>query len=206
MIVECVGVSGAGKTALVKKLSEKYGLNVVPDYPSKLYGYYFITCHPIFITHFILKLISESSKTKTWSLFRFKIAVLRNTIARIEYARFNFSKDEFVFLDEGTMQRMLSVFETKQTEDSYAKWFRYFPHTNMVICVNNKSSDIAQRKVGTRRKKFGEEYVKNWFDTLKNNSDSIQKAITESEINHCQYHWNEEDNNFDEVVICLNKK
>jgi GTPase SAR1 family protein len=206
MIVECFGVPGSGKSTLTSKLVEREEFSTVPPYVSRWYSLLFMLRHPIFTTRWILALLSECKKTKTWTLLRFKVAVFLNTVGRIEYGHTHFSKEKIVILDEGIMQRMLSLLEERKTEKEFEAWMAYIPRPHTVIFCENMSENISKRKVGTKRKQFGDEYAKEYSLVLEFNYWGLKEEIEKQKEEHCNFKWDENKNNLEEAIKCLKRR
>ena len=202
MIVECFGVPGSGKSTLVKKLVETGEYKTVPMYVGKWYALIFALRHPLFVSAWKWALVSECTKSHTWRLFRFKVAVFLDTIARMQYARSRFDRSDRVILDEGTLQRILSLYETQRSERSMRRWMRYLPQSDVVIETIYQGAALA-RKVGTERKKESPAYVASWLSIVAANRDTFGALIQQSDSARCAYTWNDAADSFADTLLCI---
>ena len=101
-------------------------------------------------------------------MLRFKLSVFLNTISRIQFARSHCSTKEIVMLDEGLVQRLLSLFETEQPPSTYISLLRKMPIMDSVLYIEytGESSVIKNGRVGTLRSSLGEDYAGVWKKVL----------------------------------------
>jgi len=203
MIAECFGVPGSGKSVLTSRLSSRKGFGTVPRYVPRLQSFLFTVVHPIFVLLWVVTLMRECWQTHTWVLFRFKISVFANTIGRIQYADTHAQKENVTILDEGLLQRMLSLFETVQTPKRCALWLRYIPKTRVIVHTKSTDNVMTKQKLSTQRLQFGSEYEEKILAVLNTNYQNFKLAAERSELRQCSYEWDERADNLEETVLCI---
>jgi hypothetical protein len=206
MLIDLFGLPGSGKTTLISSL-ENEGFVQVPHMVSKLYSLIFFVFNPTFTIIWTYLLVRESISTKTFGLMRFKFACLVNTVGRICYA--GRSRDKILLLDEGVLQRLLSIYESEQVKDFVYKFVNFTNFTDLVILVKRDGHKNKDIKVSQKRMDKGQEYIKRWKETIIKNSEVIERSIENSKISYLKYYWGESGDNLEEIVLSIkgyNKK
>lgn len=181
MIIECFALPEVGKSTLIKDLKTRYDIKTVPEQTvSYLNAFYFTFKNPVAISRFILIFLKESIYDKGgWKIFRFKLAVFINTITRLQIAKRNFSHNEIVMIDEGFIQRLLSLYETKQPVSKYISLLKKIPLADSVLFLeyNGESARIKNGRVGTIRRSISDSYTEEWRLTMLHNYQSLKEAL-----------------------------
>ena len=165
MIIELYGLPGSGKSRLAKKLVVESSRFVSPDltYTSRCL-FLFIVCHPRVVVSFLILLLKETIKTKTWKLFRFKLSILFNTFGRFQ--KMTHQDDNIYILDEGLLQRVLTVCETGQNKKTAQKLIKLLPKPDAFVIVGSPSLHQKHFKryndPQNPRVQYGEEKLKKW--------------------------------------------
>ena len=205
MIVECYGLPGAGKSTLVQELVKRQVCASVPKKVTRSLGAVFLVQHPFFTFRYLGVLIAESARTHTWQLVRFKLAVLLDTVSKIEYVRrHNTSKSVFL-LDEGIAQRLLSLCETEKSPEWYTQLLRPFRKSLVVLHIVYKGHTAENVQVGSRRAMLGEAYGKKWKKTIFNNYTSITICLHQANVRECYYKRNvsRAEDEYQSLISCI---
>ena len=80
---------------------------------------------------------------------RFKLAVFLSTVGRREYALKNYAKDDVVLLDEGVLQRLLSLSEQKNDTKRYQGLVAKSSYLLPKLC-RDFGSQLAHSGIGMR--------------------------------------------------------
>ena len=205
MIVECYGLPKAGKTTLVSHLTGTGSYHTVPPYVGKHYALLFLCKHFLLCLRYTWAVFHESARTRTWSLGRFKYAVFVNTVGRIEYVRWHHGPDDIVVLDEGFTQRLLSLYETRVTADTYRLFLSSYGASDLVVIVADPNQGVDGIRIGSMRRTFGEQYGKEWQGIISHNYKSILEALEISGISQCYYERTDkgEDQGYGIVSACI---
>jgi len=182
MIIELYGLPGAGKTTLAKKM-KKEGFFVV-EYPSgqgkKTIRYIFK--HPIMTLFWLREILLETIKTRTWSLLKFKIALVMNTFGKLEIAKK--SAKNKIIVDEGLFQRILSIYETKKSFKKLSNIIKKnIPQPDLIVIVKSDFEKFMRYKdVKNIRTHLGPKYLNRWFEAVNHNYKNIVKVIKKLNI------------------------
>lgn len=181
MIIECFALTEVGKSTLVNDLSERYGVKFISEQESSLFSaFLFALKHPVSISRLVLLFLKEGLSGKVpWKITRFKLSVLKTTMSRLYDADKKFSDDDIVIIDEGLVQRLFSLYETKQSIDTYLKLIDLIPLSDSILFLEYKgdSARIKQGRVGTMRRSVSEEYTKEWQATMLHNYFALRDAL-----------------------------
>lgn len=173
MLTECVGVPGSGKTTYVHNVVTQGTMTTPPLYVGKWYALRYIVMHPLFTTRWIRVLVSESNRTHTWGIARHKFAIFLNTIARLSWAAH--MKGE-VIIDEGIVQRLLTLFEHRLSDQEIQHYFTGIPYADHVVFIDTPDIPLDQRKKGVGRQSLGEVYAREWIGVVADNLESLKKS------------------------------
>ena len=191
MVIECVGVAGSGKSMLVSHLEKQHGVQTVPMYVSRYYSLVFLFRHPLLTLQWMNALVWECHATNTWRLFRFKLSVFSTTVGRMAYARMNYRTSDVVVLDEGMMQRLISLFESTISQEVALKWVRRMMVSDAVILAHLPEG-TTERKIGTCRKRaFSVAYQMQWLEVIDHNAQMLFTALEHARTDTCTYNWSE---------------
>jgi hypothetical protein len=204
MIVECFGLPGAGKTHVVERLIEKGLLSTVPAYSRRIHSVFFAAAHPLFFARFIFTLVRECARVQSWRLFRFKISVFLNTSGRLWTAR-HVPHEVKTIIDEGLLQRLLSLYESKQSPGVFERWISHMPKSDAVAMILYKEPLNDGVRVGTIRRSMGISYEKQWRDVMIHNHTSIMVALEHRKIRTCIFYKGDDAvDSIEKLSQCLN--
>jgi len=177
MIIEFYGLPGSGKTSIAQALSDSQEdfeylhtssrWEIVRTFPL------FFVMHP-FISIFWIKEIFLNSPA---SLFRYKLH--RVLVSLIQYKKADSVKNMHALIDEGMLQRILSVYETPQTEGKIIRCIKNIPHVDLVIITNYDKREF-QRYFETRAP--GARDLASWMDAARANDKLIREFLPASGI------------------------
>lgn len=177
MIVEFIGVPGAGKTTTALALAQRFeGFSLPPKYPGKRYALLFLAQHPLFTLLWITALLREGLQTGTLSLARYKWAGFTYTCARFAYAVHHSKNGAHRFiLDEGMAQRFLSLYERPRPVEVFESWLRFLPRADFTLSLEGEPFDPY--KTSPRRQKLGDKYLKGHRAALLHNQKMLAQAL-----------------------------
>lgn len=185
MIIEFYGLPGSGKTTIARALEKKDPAKFVYLHTSprkeiiKLVPLFFI--HHIGITIFWLKeLFFKCFKSHFFPLFRYKLHLLLITF--VQYQKAKNYKNKVVLLDEGFLQRILSIYESRLTKDKIIHYFNHLIKADLIVFTKNSESEFSRfisssHKDQSPRTKLGEEYLSQWMEITRSNYQMIKDLI-----------------------------
>ena len=200
MFIECFGIPGAGKTTVTKILEDTLGASVVPIHVPKRYVFLFLLHNPVFSVRWMLLLVRACNSDNVWHLFRFKLSLFLNTAGRVHMAQQLDRKGKFVILDEGLVQRVFSLYETKQTSDVYQRIIAMLPISHTVLSVVYTGEIYTAGRVGTVRSKLGGDYKKQWQNIMKDNFQRMSEVITKQKFSVIHYSRDESDHQMQALI------
>ncbi|HPV70763.1 MAG TPA: glycosyltransferase [Candidatus Magasanikbacteria bacterium] len=195
MKIELFGLPGSGKSTLAKKLKEQ---NYV--FPKRSL-FYFIIRHFCVCFFWVKEVIKETLKTKTYSLWRFKLAIVFDTFARIGYAEIN--KRQNIIIDEGLFQRIFTVYEHNLNPSQIKKIFNHIIWPEKIIIVDSAQNLFKRYSdQDNPRVKLGEKYLQNWFLVLQHNYSVILDVLKMTSGNKFYF----KDGGLEDLLYFLQKK
>lgn len=183
MIIEFFGAPGAGKTSGARNLSVELGLPMVLKggehriWDSIVYA----LLHPIRSLFFFFTILYQTARTGTWSLLRWRLAVIGSTYSVLRGAsRF----PDVAIVDEGLLQRVLSIYE-EEISLSQAAWLIRFLSPDYVLVVTSTEREFHRYADPTHpRCRLGEAYMTRWKEIIRHNTAMIREALTKSTVPH----------------------
>jgi len=187
MIIELLGLSGSGKTTFSRtqevndnflvlgyqKFNFAKKINIFFKYPVIFFWFY--------------EIISETFKTKLFTLIKFKFALILNTFCIFNKAK-KAAKDskKDIIIDEGFSQRLLSVYDTKKSVEEFKKIFKKNIFLSDVVWVIESDFKKFKRFENLRnnRSLLGEKYLKKWFSITTYNYNNLLGSLEELNISY----------------------
>lgn len=185
MIVECFGLPGVGKTTVCEQLTKTKGFVGVPKIVAKHRSLLFFMSYPLFSIAWLVRVCKEGVRANSYKLFRFKLSVFLNTVARVQYAQYlEKTGDDVVVLDEGLLQRALSVYEKKIAALDMKKLIQTIPYRSKVIYITNDRHALRGGKLGHARSSINAKYAEEWCSIMNHNYDSMVAAVEEAAVRY----------------------
>lgn len=207
MYIELFGLPGSGKTTLASAL-EKAGAGFARarnKEHSRAFRY--MLFHPLVTAYWFFVTLSETAKSGTWRLLRAKLSLLYYTFAFLHKAsQASRGTAGIMVVDEGLVQRMLSIFETKKDVRALGRALRFTPKPALYILVSGNPELYFKRYEGEGegniRAKLGSEYQQQWQDVVRHNHSVILEVLKETnESDVIDYSW--QDDSLDEITACI---
>jgi cytidylate kinase len=198
MIIECFALPEVGKSTIIQDLMERYDIRYVPPQAAYRRGaLWYAAKHPASFCFFIVTILKESMAYRVgWQITKFKLSVFIRTVSRLYYLEKGAQKDEIAIIDEGLVQRLLSLYETKQSVKKYESLLSKLPLADSILFLEytGESDRIRNGRVGTTRRSISEEYTQAWRATMMHNYRSIVEALRSHDLITSSYsrddeHW-----------------
>lgn len=177
MIIEFFGVPGGGKTQILRQL-----VIIMPDAVEArpmtrtaiiLWASYFVLRHPLSSFVWMVELLLHSN-----GMLRYKFVLLiRSMSARAMAER---SRASFVFVDEGLLQRLLTIFDEPLSPRHIGFLISMTPLSDAVVVVKGGEFGrftVAHNRFDSPRVKVGEERLQKWMENVRMNARSVQNAL-----------------------------
>ncbi len=176
MIIELFGLPGSGKSTIIRSLvNNKIGKDIFirNRFEKAFYLSLFLMRHPIISFFWIKEIILQRHRELT----SYKISLLFSTFAKIQKA--SFSNNTYI-IDEGLIQRILSIYETNLTEQKIKSILNYVVISDKILFIKGGLFDrfvFDHDKNNSPRFKMGEKYMKDWSVILTNNIMLVNTEI-----------------------------
>lgn len=177
MIIEVIGLPGSSKSTLckeiVKEISNAHIIEAPKRFPRLFYFLSYSLKHPMFILFWKTKILQEGSV----GLYRYIFHLWWTSVAKYEKA---LSQRGISIIDEGMVQRILTVFEHKVSEKTIKKALNNILIPDiMVISVDGTFDRFVKwdNKNNSPRCKKGQKYLEDWKDIITHNHDILLKVL-----------------------------
>ncbi|MGB0757162.1 MAG: AAA family ATPase [Patescibacteria group bacterium] len=168
MIIELFGLPGTGKSTLARALQER-GMVVskVKKVPLLIwYNIQFFFQYPK-TALFLLRLILKHSKPRSLFYMKFMNAFLQHN-AKYVHAK----KLPNAVIDQGHLQNILSVFETRLEDDDVESYIKIIPPVDRVVILQ-ASDKVRNDRLEDRgfrpREHMSDAYLSDWNEVLQHN-------------------------------------
>ena len=180
MIVEFFGVPGGGKTQLLRQLAALIPNANEPLASSRraisLGALHFALRHPISFFIWMSELVIHSN-----GLFRYKLGLLlRSMFMRIKAESTVHSR--VTFIDEGLIQRMLTIFDNPLSPRHIKFLLRMTPLPDAVVVVRGGEFGrftAASNRLNSPRTKKGEERLQEWIRNVRVTASAVEFVLPE---------------------------
>ncbi|MCI0619614.1 hypothetical protein L0Y40_01095 [Candidatus Wolfebacteria bacterium] len=182
MIIEFFGVPGAGKTSGARYLSSELGIPFIKGGEDRVWdAVAYIINHPLKASFFFLVATRQTLHSETWPLFRWRTNTILGTLALLHRAT---SQKSDTIVDEGLLQRVLSVYEEPLTEERSAKIVKFLSPEFVVYISDTKREFQRYNDSAHPRQRFGDEYMDRWKATVRKNTKLLYQALLKEGIPH----------------------
>jgi len=178
MIIEFFGVPGGGKTQLLRQL-----VATMPDAREALAttrrgiargALLFALQHSISFVVWMGELLTHSN-----GLLRYKLGLLLRTMAACSLAEKN--NDSFAtFIDEGFLQRILTIFDTPLTARHINFILKMTPLPDQVVVIHGGEFGrftTASNRHNSPRVRGGEEKLQAWMKNMRANAAMVEEVL-----------------------------
>jgi len=181
MIVEMVGIPGAGKSTIAQILSqdEEFENICLKRRTGKRYLLRFVVQHPVLSISLLLQVLAHN--ISSLMLLKRKFLLLSYALARTQMA-FDVATSRVRILDEGIAHYFLSLHEKPITKEQAKRFIKRYILSDIIIFVQTSQESADQRmrsrKRGVPRRHLSIDHKK-WMDTFVENAQMYRKAIEE---------------------------
>ena len=165
MIIEFTGIPGAGKSTIIRLISEKIAnTNLVIDIENYIKKLFFIrfpgtigyditllfNFYRLKNIDYVLMLKSIKQLQVNKNSLKHKINIFRNIFKKLVINRILLSKNECFIVDEGISHIPISLFVDIDTEINISKteaFYKYLPQLNKVILVDVDHKSLVERVI-----------------------------------------------------------
>lgn len=188
MIVEFFGVPGSGKTTTLKRLVRESSLksqeiHIKGRIEVMLYLLLFVCIHPIKAIYWFYLLYQHSH-----GLFGYKRSLLLRSIALVMKASVCDEEDRVTYIDEGLLQRSLSLFEGYMTPADVVRIYRYAIRPDVVLIFLEGTFSRYEDRHGQNtspRMKKGKDYFISWKQQTEENVHRFFEYIKTTDMFYC---------------------
>lgn len=178
MIVEFFGVPGGGKTQILRQL-----VTSIPDAREALVterftiarsALSFALTHPLSFIVWMTELCFYAN-----GLFRYKFGLLLRSMAARAEAE-NRNRSQLMFIDEGLLQRMLTIFDTPLTRRHITFLLKMTPLSDVVVIVRGGEFGrfvTAHNRLNSPRVKVGEKRFQEWMNNVRANALVVESLL-----------------------------
>lgn len=178
MIVEFFGVPGGGKTRLLRLLAASIPGASEARAASRgsiaRGASHFALRHPLSFLVWMSELCVHAN-----GLFRYKLGLLlRSMAARALSERVGHS--QVTFVDEGLLQRLLTIFDTPLSPRHIAVLLKATPLPDMVVIVRGGEFGrftTADNRFNSPRVKGGENRLQDWMQSVRTNATAVESVL-----------------------------
>ncbi|MFA6466926.1 MAG: hypothetical protein WCV71_03635 [Patescibacteria group bacterium] len=179
MLLELYGLPGSGKSTLAKRLAEIDSSKfVVVNFSNKLSRYFYLLLyiinHPVNFYQWIMFLLQNKK------LFIYKLHLLFLSLAKMQKA--SFIKNKQALVDEGLLQRVLTISDNLVDDKSLDKLLKYLVSPVHLIIMEGGVFHrfiTDEQKDNSPRLKLGQDYFVAWQNMLEKNNNIIKRYLAD---------------------------
>lgn len=180
MIIEFFGVPGGGKTQILRQLTTlipNAGESLVPSRRAIAFGtLHFALRHPLSFLIWMSELAVHAN-----GLFRYKLGLLLRSMAMRTYSEAA-ARSSVTFIDEGLLQRMLTIFDNPLSPRHIKFLLRMTPRPDAVIVVRGGEFGrftAAPNRLNSPRAKKGEKLLQEWMRNVRATAEVAELVLPE---------------------------
>ena len=175
MVIEFFGVPGSGKTTGARYLSSELGIPFVKGGEGKSTSA--VMCaitHPVKTSFFLVVALQQTAHSHTWALFRWRIRTILGTFSILHRATRHGSD---TIVDEGLLQRVLSIYEEALTEANASRIVRLLS-PELVVYITDTERQFQRYNDSTHpRRRLGDGYMDRWKDIVRQNTGLLYRSL-----------------------------
>lgn len=183
MVLEFFGPPGSGKSTLAKNLVKRDGnrfqiVHISSFYERMRYCLYFAFSHPISVVYWLSILVRNSYSLE---LFRYKFHLLSISMAKTMKAKM--TDGEIKIIDEGLLQRGLSLFEDILDDNKIRVMISHIPVKCVYLVFSGGKFErftTESDKENSPRFRRGSDYYEKWQRIVVQNSNTISAFLENS--------------------------
>ena len=178
MIIEFFGIPGGGKThlmwQLIIRMPDACEARALSRHEITRGASRFALRHPLCFLVWMAELGVHAN-----GLFRYKLGLLLRGMAARAVAES--SQSRIAFIDEGVLQRILTVFDVPLSERHIKFLLMVTPLSPVVVCVRGGEFGrfaAAHNRFDSPRVQGGEKKLRTWMQTVKTNARTVESLLS----------------------------
>ncbi len=178
MIIECFGTPGSGKTRLLRELTaalpQSHAVQIVSRKEIVQGATRFALRHPVGFLVWMTEFLLHAN-----GLYRYKLGLLLRAMAARSRAE-ALPKKTVAFIDEGMVQRILSLFDKPLSKKHIRFLLRVTPAPDLAIIM--KGGDFgrfmtAEDRLGSVRALAGRVPLEQWIKIVTQNAEAVAEVL-----------------------------
>ena len=178
MLIEFYGLPGSGKTTVAKKMAQDSDGFIYLHASDR--GEIFRLFPSFFIQHPFISLfwIKEVFFCSPLSLCLIRYKMHRVLVSLIQYQKADFSGAKNVVIDEGALQRILSIYEDAQDMSKIKRCIANVPKVDLIAITNWKGNEF-KRHISDRVAPQSRN-LNSWMRAARENDKLVKEALSSS--------------------------